>query len=115
MSSSLFLKLSAPEYTAELGISGRMKVAVLIALKLGYGVKCVDGEGYLGEVFFWGRRVQKNAQKWDPPKDTRFQVQSDKAKNNFAAIFPFIQTIVLHTQIIASSLNTTYTSQLVQL
>jgi hypothetical protein len=55
----LFLKLSSPEYTAELGISGRMKVAVLIALKLGYGVKCVDGEGYLGEVFFWGRSPKK--------------------------------------------------------
>jgi hypothetical protein len=34
--SSLSLKLSTPEYTAELGISGRMTVAVLIALELGY-------------------------------------------------------------------------------
>jgi hypothetical protein len=38
VSSSLSLKLSTPEYTAELGISGRMKVVVLIALELGYGV-----------------------------------------------------------------------------
>jgi hypothetical protein len=30
--------LSTPEYTAELGISGRMKVVVLVALELRYGV-----------------------------------------------------------------------------
>ena len=36
--SSLSLKLSTPEYTAERGISGRMKVVVLIALELRYGV-----------------------------------------------------------------------------
>jgi hypothetical protein len=38
VSSLLFMNLSTPEYTAELGISGRMKVVVLIALELGYGV-----------------------------------------------------------------------------
>jgi hypothetical protein len=38
VSSSLLLKLSTPEYTAELGISGRMEVVVLIALVLRYGV-----------------------------------------------------------------------------
>jgi hypothetical protein len=38
VSSSLSLKLSTPEYTAELGISGRIEVVVLIALELGYGV-----------------------------------------------------------------------------
>ena len=38
VSSLLFLKLSTPEYTAELGISGRMKVVVLIELEKGYGV-----------------------------------------------------------------------------
>ena len=37
VSSSLYLNLSTPEYTAELGISGRMKVVVLIALELRYG------------------------------------------------------------------------------
>jgi hypothetical protein len=36
--SALPLKLSTPEYTAELGISGRMKVVVLIALELRYSV-----------------------------------------------------------------------------
>jgi hypothetical protein len=38
VSSSLSLKLSMPECTAELDISGRMEVVVLIALELGYGV-----------------------------------------------------------------------------
>jgi hypothetical protein len=38
VSSRLPLKLSTPEYTAELGISGRMEVVVLIALELRYGV-----------------------------------------------------------------------------
>jgi hypothetical protein len=38
VSSLLFLKLSMPEYTAELGISGRIEMVVLIALELGYGV-----------------------------------------------------------------------------
>jgi hypothetical protein len=38
VSSSLSLKFSTPEYTAELGISGKIEVAVLIALELGYGV-----------------------------------------------------------------------------
>jgi hypothetical protein len=38
VSSSLSLKLSTPEYTAELGISGRIEVKVLIALELRYGV-----------------------------------------------------------------------------
>jgi hypothetical protein len=38
VSSSLPLKLSTPEYTAELGISGRIEVVVLIALVLRYGV-----------------------------------------------------------------------------
>jgi hypothetical protein len=33
VSSSLSMKLSTPEYTAELGISGRMKVVVLIDLR----------------------------------------------------------------------------------
>jgi hypothetical protein len=31
-------KLSLPEYAAELGISGRIEVVVLIALELRYGV-----------------------------------------------------------------------------
>jgi hypothetical protein len=39
VSSSLSLKISTPEYTAELGISERMNVVVLMALKLGFGVK----------------------------------------------------------------------------
>ena len=34
--SSLSVKISTPEYTAELGISGRMEVVVLIALELRY-------------------------------------------------------------------------------
>ena len=38
VSSSLSLKLSTPEYTAELGISGRIEVIELIALELGYVV-----------------------------------------------------------------------------
>jgi hypothetical protein len=38
VSSLSFLKVPMPEYTAELGISERMKVVVLIALELGYGV-----------------------------------------------------------------------------
>ena len=38
VSSSLFMKLPVAEYTAELGISGRMEVVVLLALELGYGV-----------------------------------------------------------------------------
>ena len=38
VSSSLSLKLSTPEYTAELDISGRIEVLVLIALELGCGV-----------------------------------------------------------------------------
>ena len=38
VSSRLPLKLSTPVYTTELGISERMKVEVLIALELGYGV-----------------------------------------------------------------------------
>jgi hypothetical protein len=38
VSSWLLVKLSTPEYTAELDISGRMKVVVLIALELRYGV-----------------------------------------------------------------------------
>jgi hypothetical protein len=36
--SLLHQKTSSPEYTAELGISGRMKVVVLIALELRYSV-----------------------------------------------------------------------------
>ena len=32
------MKISTPEYTAELDISGRMKVVVLIALEVRYGV-----------------------------------------------------------------------------
>ena len=36
VSSSLSLKLSMPEYTADLGIVGRMKVIVLTALELEY-------------------------------------------------------------------------------
>ena len=38
VSSLSFLKVPTPEYTAELGISERMKVVVLITLELGYGV-----------------------------------------------------------------------------
>ena len=38
VSSSLSLKLCVPEYTAELRISGRIEVVVLIALELRYSV-----------------------------------------------------------------------------
>ena len=38
VSSLLSLKLSTPEYTAELGILGRIEVVVLIALELRYSV-----------------------------------------------------------------------------
>ena len=40
------MNVSMPEYTAELGIVGRMKVFVLTALELEYGVcrEYLDGE-----------------------------------------------------------------------
>jgi hypothetical protein len=54
-------------------------------------VKCVDGEGYLGEVFFWSEESKKMFRNGilqrEPPKFTRFQVQSDKAKTTLLQSF----------------------------